>query len=232
MDSVKEKGLYIKSKRALIILFALLFFLLSFILSIMFINSHIISFAEQYIKKTPEELPHIKTVLVPGAFVYNNGILSNVLEDRVLKALELYELGIVEKFILSGDHGQIDYDEVNSMKEYLINKNIPPEDIFLDHAGFSTYDSIYRAKVIFQVTDLIIVSQEYHLPRAIYIAAKLGINVYGYVSDRRNYINIDNYIQREKLANIKAFFDVLIARSPKYLGDPIPITGDSRLSWD
>lgn len=173
----------------------------------MFINNHIISSAEQYIKKTPEELPLMQTVLVPGAFVY---ILSHILEDRVLKALELYELGIVEKFILSGDHGQIDYDEVNSMKEYLLNKNVPSEDIFLDHAGFSTYDSIYRAKAIFQVTDLVIVSQEYHLPRAVYIAANLVLKVYGYVSDRRKYSKIDDYIQREKLANIKAFFDVFL----------------------
>jgi SanA protein len=198
----------------------------------MLINFHINNTSEKYIKIEAEDLPHMKTVLVPGAYVYKNGILSHILEDRILKALELYKLGIVEKFILSGDHGQEDYDEVNSMKEYLLIRDVPPEDIFLDHAGFSTYDSVYRAKAIFQATELIIVSQEYHLPRAVYIARSLGLDAHGYISDRRSYVDIDKYMQREKLANVKAFFDVLIKRSPRYLGAPIPIIGDSRLSWD
>ncbi len=98
----------------------------------------------------PSETPaDAVAVLVPGAMVYSSGALSHVLEDRIETALALYEAGRVKKFLLSGDHGTRRYDEVNSMKKYLIAKGVPPRDIFLDHAGFETYDSIYRAKEVF-----------------------------------------------------------------------------------
>jgi SanA protein len=221
-----------RSKVKLIILFILIFLILSGIFTLMFINSYIDSISSPFITDDPDDLSEMKAALVPGALVYSNGVLSHILEDRVLMALELYELGKVEKFILSGDHGRVEYDEVNSMKDFLIDKGVPSEDIFLDHAGFSTYDSVYRAKAIFQAENIIIVTQEYHLPRAVYIARSLGINAYGYKADRRTYREIDDYIKRERLANIKAFFDVLFKIKPKYLGDPVPITGDSSLSWD
>jgi SanA protein len=109
---------------------------------------------------------------------------------------------------------------------------VNPKDIFLDHAGFDTYNSVVRAKKIFKVKDLIIVTQKFHLPRAIFIARQLGLDAYGYIADRRPYQQIDYYQFRESVANLKATLEVAIKREPKYLGNPIPIHLDSKVSWD
>ena len=148
-----------------------------------------------YIKKTTENsifsdvnlISKSYTGLVLGAKVYNNGALSSVLKDRVDSALALYNAGKIKRFLLSGDHGTINYDEVNQMKNYLIKKGVPARDIFLDHAGFNTYSSVYRAKKIFLVTDVIIITQKFHVKRAVYIAKSLGLNVQGFTADKHTY---------------------------------------------
>lgn len=181
---------------------------------------------------TASELEPTYVGLVLGASVRPDKSLSNILQDRVDKAFELYEKGIIKRFLLSGDHGQKDYDEVNAMKNYLNNKGVPDEDIFLDHAGFDTYDSMFRANEVFQVEKAIVITQKFHLPRAIYVGNKMGIELQGFAADNREYPGNSYLIRREWLANIKAWIELNIEKSPTYSGTAIPITGDSSLSHD
>ncbi|MCP4138292.1 MAG: hypothetical protein GY754_45440 [bacterium] len=196
------------------------------------INLYITSYSKKYIVKKANKAPQSYTALVLGAKVYRSGNLSRVLYDRVIKTLELYKSGKVKRILLSGDHGRVNYDEVNNMRKFLIKKGVPGRDIFMDHAGFNTYDSMVRAKKIFRVNKVIIITQEFHLPRAVYIARKQGMEAYGYVADRREYLWMKQYKAREFLARVKSFGEVLINRNPKFLGNQIPITGNSKKSWD
>lgn len=173
-----------------------------------------------------------QVAIVLGAKVKADGSPSDMLEDRLLTGIELYQTGKVEKLLLSGDDGQIEYDEVNAMREYVLGRGIPAEDIFLDHAGFDTYDSMARAGQVFGVTNAIIVSQGYHLPRALFLADSFGISVQGVAADRQTYRGIMRFMGRELFADVKAVFDVVVHASPTYLGDLIDITGDGRVTWD
>lgn len=133
-----------------------------------------------------------------------------MLQDRLDEGVKLYKEGIASKIIMSGDHGREEYDEVNIMKEYAIEQGVPSEDIFMDHAGFSTYESIYRAKEIFDADNIVIATQEYHLYRALYIAEKLDINAYGVNSDPRKYSGQTFRELREILARNKDFINCII----------------------
>ncbi|HOJ11558.1 MAG TPA: ElyC/SanA/YdcF family protein [Clostridiales bacterium] len=171
-------------------------------------------------------------ILVLGAGVWNNGRPSPMLEDRLLQGIELYENGASDRLLMSGDHGRKEYDEVNAMKRFAIDKNIPSEHIFMDHAGFSTYESMYRARDIFQAHKIIIVTQKYHLYRAMYIAEKLGLDAYGVASDPRQYVGQEYRELREVLARVKDFFKVIIKPEPTYLGQTIPVSGNGDLTND
>jgi SanA protein len=195
-------------------------------------NTIIFTQSDDYIYTDPMEVPTCYTAIVLGAKVYSKGIPSDFLQDRLDVAIDLYKHKKVTRLLLSGDHGQTTYDEVNSMKDYLIDHGIPTEDIFLDHAGFDTYNSMVRALKIFQIKEAIIVTQEFHLPRAVYIARSKGLEAYGVAADKRRYATLDNLRFRELLAKVKAFAEVSLNRQPRYLGPPIPITGDSKLSYD
>ena len=176
-------------------------------------------------------LNNIDCILILGAGVRNNRP-SLMLEDRLQKGLELYNNNVSSKIIVSGDHGRKDYDEVNIMKEFLIENNVSSSDIFMDHAGFSTYDSIYRAKEIFKAKKIVIISQEYHLYRALFIADKLGLEAYGVKAEPKEYYG-DAYREiREVIARIKDFFKVIIKPKPTYLGETIPVTGDGDITND
>jgi len=169
------------------------------------------------------DAPSAAVVIVPGASVLRSGQPSDMLADRLLTAVDLYRAGKAQKFLLSGDHGRTDYDEVEAMREYLLTQEIPDEDIVLDHAGFDTYDTMVRAHEIFQLDSALIVSQNYHLSRAIYIGQNVGLEVYGVSADRQNYLKIEYFKLRESLARVKAVLDVAFHAQPKYLGEPIPI---------
>ena len=173
----------------------------------------------------------IDCIIVLGAGIRGNGP-SPMLEDRLLTSVELYNKNISNKIIVSGDLGRVNYDEVNVMKNYLIEKNIPSENIFMDHAGFSTYDSIYRAKEIFKVKKAIIVTQEYHLYRALYIAKELDIEVYGVSSTKRVYGNQIKRDIREFAARIKDFIKCIFKPKSKYLGDVISVNGNGNITND
>lgn len=184
---------------------------------------------------TPEEASNLKDVdciIVLGCLVKDNGIPSDMLADRLKRGIELYEKGSAPKIIMSGDHGREEYDEVNAMKQVAIDEGVASSDIFMDHAGFSTYESIYRVKEIFEADRIIIVSQEYHLYRAVYIAEKLGIEAYGVNADLRTYWGQSSRDLREILARCKDFVNAIFKPEPTYLGETIPISGDGDITND
>ncbi len=176
-------------------------------------------------------LENVDCILVLGSSVQPNGTLNRVVRERVDTALALYESGVSERLLMSGDHGKVNYDEVNAMKQYCVDKGVNPDVIFLDHAGFNTYDSIYRAKAIFGVQKMIIVSQEYHLYRAVYIANKLGIEVYGVAAEQEADTALITNL-RESVARVKDYFSCSFHLEPTVLGEPIPISGSAKLSDD
>ena len=178
-----------------------------------------------------EKLSDIDCIIILGAGIWGDKP-SPMLEDRLLKGIKLYQNNVSNKIIMSGDHGRKEYNEVKIMKEYAIEKGIPSENIFMDHAGFSTYDSIYRAKDIFQAKKVIIVTQKYHLYRALYIANKLGLEAYGVGADPRKYVGATYREIREILARNKDFIKCVFKPSPTYLGDSIPVSGNGDMTND
>lgn len=206
------------------------------LLSVFIINFYVLEKSDKYIYSDLSKLPKKKAVLILGAQVHGDK-LSLVLRDRVISGSKIYLSGRVDKILLSGDHGQKKYDEVNGMRKYIISnygKNISEENIFMDHAGFDTYDSVYRAKEIFGVDSVIIVTQKFHINRAVFLARSVGIDAVGFAVDEEKYI-LPLKIQwniRESLSRIKAFVDIKLHMKPKYLGEKIPISGDGRKSWD
>lgn len=186
---------------------------------------------KQIISETEENIENIDCILVLGAGIWGDKP-SPMLEDRILQAISLYNNNVSSKIIMSGDHGKQDYDEVNIMKQFAIEKGVPSEDIFMDHAGFSSYESIYRAKEIFKAKKIIIVTQKYHLYRAIYIANQLGIEAYGVGSDPRQYVGATYREIREILARNKDFAKCIFKPEPTYLGDTIPVSGNGDTTND
>jgi len=171
-------------------------------------------------------------ILVLGAKVMPDGSLSPILKDRVKVGLELYFNGAAPKLLMSGDHGRKEYDEVGAMKNFAISEGVSSADLFMDHAGFSTYESVYRAKEIFGAKRVLIVTQKYHLHRALYIAKRLGLEADGVASDLRDYRSMAYNNTREYLARIKAFGMCIFKPEPTYLGETIPIYGDGNLTND
>lgn len=178
------------------------------------------------------ELEDVDCILVLGCLVRSNGTPSDMLADRLEQGIGLYELGAAPKLLMSGDHGRKDYNEVETMKQYAVSAGISSSDVFMDHAGFSTYDSIYRAKEIFAADKVIIVSQEYHLYRALYLAEKLGLEAYGVAAEGDDYSGQTYRELREILARVKDFMTAIIKPEPTYLGDVIPVNGDGDLTND
>ena len=171
-------------------------------------------------------------ILVLGAGLKPDGTPSHMLQDRLEVGVALYQAGVASKLLLSGDHGQNQYDEVNAMKKYALDHNVPAEDIFLDHAGFSTYESMYRAQSIFEVKSAIVVTQKYHQYRALYLGQSFGMEVYGVCSDQRTYAGQDMRDVREVVARDKDFLKLIFKPEPTYMGNAIPISGNGLKSHD
>jgi len=176
------------------------------------------------------EMDDVDCVIVLGCRVRPDGTPSSMLHDRLDVGCSLYSDGAAPKLLMSGDHGQHEYDEVNNMKDFAMSLGIPSEDVFMDHAGFSTYDSMYRARDIFECKKVIIVTQGYHLYRALYIANKLGLEAYGVAADSREYVGQWTRDIREIAARTKDFFMVEFDADPIVLGDTIPISGNGDLT--
>ena len=171
-------------------------------------------------------------ILILGARVFDDGSVSAMLEDRLDRGIERYFAGVSNKILVSGDHGTEGYDEVNAMKAYCVDRGVPSEDVFMDHAGFSTYESVVRAKEVFLCESVMIVSQKYHLFRALYIACSIGLYAYGASAAKTVYAGNKYREAREFLARVKDIGSVIFRPSPSYLGDPIPINENGNITND
>lgn len=166
--------------------------------------------------------------LVLGAGVRDDGTPSDVLRDRLDESLALYRAGRVRKILVSGDHHTADYDEPNAMRRYLEANGVPPEAIFMDHAGLDTYSSVWRAKNVFGARKVIVVTQQFHLARAVWCSRALGMEAEGAAADRHLYRGIAWLHAREVISRTKAFVDVSVRRAPRHEGAPIDLSGDGR----
>lgn len=221
-----------KTKKTIIMVLA--YVAIAGIVSIFGINGYIKSSVGDGILTLDEacKLKNVDCALVLGCGIWNDGAPTPMLADRLERGVELYEGGASLKLLMSGDHGRKNYDEVNVMKGYAIDAGIPSHNIFMDHAGFSTYESIYRARDIFQAEKVIIVTQGYHMYRALNIAKKLGLEAYGVCSDQQTYAGQEYREAREILARVKDFFTVIYKPKPTFLGEVIPVSGNGDLTND
>lgn len=202
------------------------------LLFVVICNIVVIASASKYILpfENAKELEDIDCIIILGAAVRDDGTLSTVLEERCDMGAELYLSGASNRILASGDHSRVDYNEVGAMKNYIADKGISADVIFTDHAGFDTYDTMYRAKEIFQAQKVIIVTQQFHISRAVFIARSLGLDAYGVASDEEHrYFNLITEV-REFAARPKYVLDALFKPQPKYLGEAIPIWGEASLS--
>ena len=225
-----------KNKKRLLIILLIIFVSFTVVVAstVLGLNAYVKSVGGDNII-TPEEavnLEDVDCIIVLGCLVKDNGNPSDMLADRLERGIDLYKQGASSKIIMSGDHGTEGYDEVNAMKQVAVDAGVPSSDVFMDHAGFSTYESIYRAKEIFEADKIIIVTQEYHLYRALYIAEKLGIEAYGVNADYRTYWGQTKREIREILARCKDFVSAITQPEPTYLGEAIPVSGNGDITND
>lgn len=171
-------------------------------------------------------------ILVLGAGVREGGKPSLMLSDRLSTSIALYESGVCDRLLMSGDHGRVEYDEVNVMKDIAVEAGVPSEHVFMDHAGFNTYDSLYRAKHIFQADRVIIVTQQYHLYRALYIARSLGIEAIGVAAPGENYYGQTYREVREMAARTKDFLLTITKPEASIMGEAIPVSGNGNVTND
>jgi SanA protein len=177
-------------------------------------------------------VPHAQAALVLGAQVKPDGTPSAMLADRIAAAAELYRAGKVDKLLLSGDHHRWDYDEVGTMRRALLAQGIPAEDVFTDHAGFDTWDSAQRARQVFGVRSVVVVTQRFHMARALFAAHRAGLQASGFPADRRGYGHVTTRLRvREALARVKVVADAVTGADARFGGPAVPIDGDGRDSW-
>ena len=223
------------SKRAWIAISTLICIVFTGVASVFVMNAYMITKSRKRMITADEasELEGVDCIIVLGCLVKDNGEPSDRLADRILKGVEVYKKGGAPKIIMSGDHGREDYDEVGAMKRTAVSEGVPSSDIFMDHAGFSTYESIYRAKEMFGADKIIIVTQEYHLYRALYIAEELGVEAYG-VSAEFNVRALERVRceVREVLARCKDLVMMGVKGSPAYIGEKISLDGDGNVTND
>ena len=220
-----------KKLKKIIIIFLLVIITVAII--VLGINAYVKGSTKNQIIRNNDfsNLQDIDCIVVLGAGVWGENP-SPILEDRLLEGIKLYENNVAPKIIMTGDHGREEYDEVNVMKKFAMDKGVPSGDIFMDHAGFSTYESLYRAKEIFEADKVVIVTQEYHLYRALHIANELGIEAYGVASDPRQYVGAAYREIREILARNKDFVQCVFKPEPTYLGEVIPVFGNGNVTND
>jgi vancomycin permeability regulator SanA len=172
----------------------------------------------------------VDCALVLGAGVAGDGTPSWVLHDRLAASLALYESGRVRRIIVSGDHGTRDYDEPNAMRAWLEARGVPASAIFMDHAGFDTYSSVWRAKNVFGAERVVVVTQQFHLPRALWVARSLGMAAEGVAADQRLYRGAVWFEAREVISRTKALVDVVGRRTPRHAGPHISLEQDGRVT--
>ena len=224
-----------KRKKSVIIVLAVLVALGLLSASAVFgINAYVKHVGAGYIISEEEacEMKDVDCIIVLGCQVRADKSPSDMLKDRLDHALVLYNGGASPKILMSGDHGRVEYDEVNAMKQTAIDLGVDSSDVFMDHAGFSTYETVYRAKEIFGAKRVVIVTQQYHLYRAVYIAKQLGLEAYGVNSDFHEFRGQIFNDVREILARNKDFVKCIFKPEPTYLGETIAINGDGNVTND
>ncbi len=178
------------------------------------------------------KVPSAEVAIVPGALVQGDGEMSPMLAERVAQAYRLWRAGKVDKILVSGDHHTWAYDEPDTMRKQLVSDGVPPQDVFEDHAGLDTWATMVRARSIFNVHDAVVVTQGFHMPRALFLAEEAGIDATGLTADRHQwgYQGKKSTI-REVASRVKAIADVTLD-APAMAGPKIPIqTADGRESW-
>ncbi len=225
-----------KKKKNLIkkILLALIIIVGCFVVVTVGMNLYVYIRSNKYIVSNSNEITDkIDAIIVPGAGLLSDGTPGPVLKDRLDNAIKLYKDGVSDRLLMSGDHGEQYHNEVRAMKDYAIENGVPSQNIFMDHAGFTTYETMIRARDIFKVKSCVISTQKYHLIRAVYTARGMGLKAWGVPSSI--HINHIKYIPleaREFFARIKSVFSVLIKPNPTYTGDAIPINGNGDVTND
>lgn len=199
------------------------------LIAIIAVNYYVRSSTKNKIYYTVKKFPKNDVGIIFGAGI-NGNQPSKYLKDRLDAGILLYKMKRINKILLSGDNGRDEYDELTVMKNYCYNHGVDTTKIFVDYAGFDTYSTMYRAKHIFKIKKATLISQEYHLNRAIYIGQKLGIKSAGYSANSGEYHGYKYVCFREYGSIFKSFFDVLRNREPRFLGTPININGPSNYS--
>ncbi|MFH6996086.1 vancomycin high temperature exclusion protein [Flavobacterium sp. FlaQc-48] len=199
------------------------------LVAIVSVNYYVKSSTKKHIYYSIKKFPKNDVGIIFGAGI-NGDQPSKYLKDRLDAGISLYKANRINKILLSGDNGRDEYDELTVMKTYCFNHGVDTTKIFIDYAGFDTYSTMYRAKHIFKIKKATLISQEYHLNRAIYIGQKLGIKSVGYSANSGEYRGYKYVTFREYISVFKALFDVLRNREPRFLGNPIDINGVSNYS--
>jgi SanA protein len=207
-------------------------FVLLLALAVLVPNLMITQGAKSHIVQTADEAPHAQCAIILGARVHEDGTPYPMLADRLETGIKLYQLGKVDKLLLSGDNSKRPpYNEVDVMLRYVLDRGVPEEDIFTDNAGYDTYDTMYRALEVFKVQTALLVTQDFHLSRSVVIARHLGLEATGIVADIQPYFDEKENAAREVLARVKAVLQLYITHpGSAELGGPYPITGDGRTS--
>ncbi len=195
-------------------------------------NAYILLTTEGEATADVADVPPAEVAIVPGALVMPDGHMSGMLADRVKEASLLWHAGKVKKILVSGDHGSWVYDEPDTMRKALVRDGVAPRDIFEDHAGFDTWATMVRARSIFNVKDAVVVTQGFHMPRALFLAEEAGIHVSGLLADQHDWgYQGEKSSIREIFSRVKAIWDTTVD-TPAMAGPRIPIqTSDGRESW-
>ncbi|WP_374174074.1 vancomycin high temperature exclusion protein [Flavobacterium tructae] len=207
----------------------LIYLLIIGVIAIISVNWYVKSSTSNLIYYTVNNLPKNEVGIIFGAGI-NGDQPSKYLKDRLDAGILLYKTHKINKILLSGDNGRDEYDELTVMKTYCFNHGVDTTKIFIDYAGFDTYSTMYRASHIFKIKKATLVSQEYHLNRAIYIGQKLGVKSIGFSANKGEYLGYQYVTFREYGSIFKSFFDVLRNRKPRFSGNPIDINGVSNYS--
>lgn len=194
-------------------------------------NVYVKSTTKKQIYNSLKRFPKNDVGIIFGAGI-NGDKPSKYLKDRLDAGILLYKAKRINKILLSGDNGSQEYDELTVMKNYCFSHGVDTTNIFIDYAGFDTYSTMYRAKHIFKIKRATLISQEYHLNRAVYIGRKFGIKSVGYSANKGEYLGYNYVCFREYISIFKSFFDVLRNREPRFLGNSIDINGVSNYSKD
>lgn len=221
-------------KRLFTLVLTLVLLGISILSALLGINAYVTASTKDRILTSGEaaSLEEVDCILVLGCLVKQDGVPSDMLADRLTRGVELYEMGAAPKLLMSGDHHTVPYNEVQAMKDFATEHGIASEDVFMDHAGLNTYDSLWRAKEVFGVDKVIIVSQEYHLHRALHIADRLGIDAYGVSADYHTYFGQFMRDAREVLARNKDFALSIIRPEATIGGEPISLLGSGDVTND